>query len=235
MGGRSASGYNAAMMWLFLPLLQLILTVVIFVLSRTGERRKRLFAIVSLAGSALVCLAMINQGYQSSQQNQRNERLLRNLNGADSFPVVSPQPRGNGDEIGLAVWNFGDALLSGVSLEITCGGVGPVLARETFAVIPSHQVEQMQAILNPEACHEASNHFTIEGASVAPFVVTMTAQSGKFIENLQFKRAHRCSRWGSRMWIITPGGVGFSKNHQLGVREIQARIYGDDSWREPCP
>ncbi len=68
----------------------------------TDRGRKILLAIFSIIS--------LLQVYLTSVQNKENQKLLDNITGGDSFPVVIPQTHG-GVPISLTIWNRGKSIL----------------------------------------------------------------------------------------------------------------------------
>jgi hypothetical protein len=224
---------------IFLPILQFVLGVLGLLAGRHSTfippRRTWLVSAALVTLSLLVCVCTIYQGYRSDQQSRRNQTLLSNLAGSGSFPVVIPQS--DAESAPLIAWNFGDDMLSGLTVEISCGNLHGA-RKETIETLPGHSPAQLYTAFNPNACRDQIA-LTYKGAATTYYDIEMRTQRGAFTEILEFRRAEKCSRWATRYSIIMHVG-GFLQNHQPGQVGEEARSYNAPSsfgrWNEPaCP
>jgi hypothetical protein len=124
------------------------------------------------------------------------------------FPVVVPQS--NSGDVPLVMWNWGDAILSGVMLTIRRGDEFSQNSGDRTsigAIAPRGFVEIPKAI-SPQISDEA---IVIDGAKVTTYTIETSTQNGKYIQTLQFRKGDDCPQgtvWTYRFFIDKWSEVG---------------------------
>lgn len=169
----------------------------------------------------------------AASQKRDNDRLMstlgtltNNVTGGDSYPVVVPQ--GEGDFVPLVVWNYGDAPLSGVTVDISCD-FPLAVQREIVGTIPAHSAYHLLTHLLPAPCRDM-NQMSIDGEPVASWWITITTRNGAYTEIIEFKRGTNCEQWSYRFWVDADRGVGFDANHRLKILGSDRRLYTVGDW-----
>lgn len=168
------------------------------------------FFITSLA---LVVLA----SYGAYRQSRWTDALTKAITGGDSFPVIIPQElsaRAN-----LAISNFGDSVLSGVTVEFSCGApLAP--QKENIGTLAAHVLQRTTTVLDIEQCRDApplGDPLIVKGEKVASYWIDIYAQNGAYNELLQFKRGDSCRQWSYRYFVSSRQGVGYRADKTLGI------------------
>jgi hypothetical protein len=197
--------------------------------TETARFRIRLITVVAVA-SLIACVLGI---VVAAKQESETHRLIDNVTGGDSYPVVAPGATPHNAMLWL--WNFGDSMLTGVSVTTGCG-IPIESQREIVGTVPAHQAVFLRQTLDLDACRQTVP-MIIDGQLVASFVIQMVAQNGSYIEILQFKTGQGCTGIGIRSWVDRVGGVRYTKAHGYQPESKSERVYGEPEWggNEMCP
>jgi hypothetical protein len=134
------------------------------------------------------------------------EQQQKVTKGLLAYPMVIP--RGDGDTSEMLIWNKGDSILSGVKLHFFCAGLSSSERTIDVGTIAGHSWTSVDATLNHKACIDAvsalpnSNRLKVDGDLVARWWFDITAQNGKYLEFIFWRKRGDCPHW-SRRWYIT--------------------------------
>ncbi len=178
--------------------------------------------------AAFVMVALFVIGVTLIRESE-NQKLLDNITGGDSFPVVVPQTHA-GVPIPLCIWNRGKSILSGVVITIR--------NTEDFRSFPVNRIEigtlppgdfgfqEIPAAISPSLDDKST---VVDGEKTDSYWIQMSAQSGNFVEILQFRKGKNCLPWAYRYWVDKP--VMISKTTQK-TESTNERMAGGPEWSD---
>jgi hypothetical protein len=159
------------------------------------------FLVISLS-------VVIVSTYSSYQKEAENRQQWDRITGGDSFPIFVPQS--NSGDVPLVMWNWGNAILSGVIVTIKRGDEFSQSSGDRMAIgaIAPHAFVEIPKAISPQISDEA---IVIDGAKVTTFVIETSAQNGNYVQTLQFKKGDDCPQgtvWTYRFSIDKWAEVG---------------------------
>jgi hypothetical protein len=157
-----------------------------------------------------------------------SENNLKNVTGGNSFAYLIPQID-NSPAVRFALYNRGDAILTGVTVSITRTGGPPEALRNALygspievGTVSSRGVRLLQILFTPSP---------LQKEGIETIFVIIGAQNGQVVENIQFRQSQRKGQaWGFRYQVDREGNLG-----QLYICLIHQNGVGLGVRRDPMP